>query len=71
MLRERTRDGLAAARARGRIGGQRPADADKLDAARTLIRSGVSASQAARTVGLGRSTVYRALRDEIAEQAAS
>ena len=54
LIAERTRDGIAAARARGRHPGRRPLDRDRAEAALKLA--------AARQVGLGRSTVYRELR---------
>ena len=61
LIIERTRDGIAAARARGKRPGRPPLDQQKLQAALTLIRSGLSPSAAARQVGLGRSTLYREL----------
>ena len=64
ILRERTRDGVAAARARGRVGGRRPVDPSKVSAAADLVAAGRSVAEAAKIVGLGRSTLYRALRDD-------
>ncbi len=61
LIVERTRDGIAAARARGKRPGRPPVDDEKLQAALTLIRTGLSPSAAARQVGLGRSTLYREL----------
>jgi len=61
LIAERTRDGIAAARAEGRKPGRKPLDQEKLQAAMTLIRSGLTPSKAARQVGLGRSTLYREL----------
>ncbi len=61
LIVERTRDGVAAARARGKRPGRPPLDEEKLQAALTLIRGGLSPSTAARQVGLGRSTLYREL----------
>ena len=61
LIAERTRDGIAAARAEGRKPGRKPLDPEKLQAAMTLIRSGLTPSKAARQVGLGRSTLYREL----------
>jgi len=49
LISERTRDGVAAAKA-------------KVDAAMTLIRASTSPAQAARQLGLGRSTVYREMK---------
>ena len=61
LIAERTKDGIAAARAQGRKPGRRPLDPDKLQAALTLVRNGLSPSKAARQIGLGRSTLYREL----------
>jgi len=66
ILRERTRAGVAAARARGRVGGQRPVDPEKVSAAADLVAAGRSVAEAAAVVGLGRSTLYRALRSRAA-----
>jgi DNA invertase Pin-like site-specific DNA recombinase len=63
LMHERTIGGLAAARARGRVGGRpralspaQRAHAEKLTAAGTPVR------EIAELLGAGRSTVYRALR---------
>lgn len=61
LIAERTRDGIAAARAEGRKPGRKPLDPGRLQAAMTLIRGGLTPSEAARQVGLGRSTLYREL----------
>ncbi|GIG26906.1 recombinase family protein [Cellulomonas denverensis] len=65
VLVERTLSGLAAARARGRVGG-RPVvvDAERLAAARQLIDAGQSVVSVARTLGVGRSSLYRAIERE-------
>lgn len=72
LIAERTRDGIAAARAEGRRPGRRPLDQEKLQAALTLVRSGLSPSRAARQVGLGRSTLCReiALMPDVPQQTA-
>ena len=61
LIAERTRDGIAAARAEGRKPGRPALDQEKVRAALTLVRSGLSPTKAADQVGLGRSTVYREL----------
>src|SRR6185312_7451026 len=61
LIAERTKDGIAAARARGKQPGRQPLDADKVAAALKLVQAGLSPTAAARQVGLGRSTVYREL----------
>ncbi|MFE3448744.1 helix-turn-helix domain-containing protein [Nonomuraea sp. NPDC059194] len=65
LISERTLDGLAAARAHGRIGGRPPAlDADKLAAARERQAGGESITAIAKHLGVGRSTLYRALEGD-------
>src|SRR4026207_29919 len=61
LIAERTKDGIAAARARGQRPGRRPLDADEIAAAGKRGQAGLAPSAAARQVGLGRSTVYREL----------
>ena len=61
LIVERTRDGLAAARARGARPGRPALDPGKLEAALLLVEGGLSPTRAARQVGLGRSTLYREL----------
>ena len=59
LIAERTRDGIAAARARGKRHGRHPLDPEKIAAALELVKAGLSPTVAARQLGLGRSTVYR------------
>jgi DNA invertase Pin-like site-specific DNA recombinase len=61
LIAERTKDGIAAARARGKRPGRQPLDVDKIAAALKLVQAGLSPTAAAKQVGLGRSTVYREL----------
>jgi DNA invertase Pin-like site-specific DNA recombinase len=63
LVRERTRAGLAAARARGRRGGRKARlSADGLDTARRLMADpALSMEEIASRVGVGRTTLYRAL----------
>jgi DNA invertase Pin-like site-specific DNA recombinase len=59
LIVERTRAGLDAAAARGRRGGRPKALTDeKAAAARKLIASGSSVTEAARIVGVSRATLY-------------
>jgi len=62
LIRERTLDGLAAAHAQGRRGG-RPAalDPDTLAVALARRARGESVTATAAHLGIGRSTLYRAL----------
>jgi len=62
LISERTKDGVAAARAKGRKSGRQPLDMSKVDAALTLIEANTSPAEAAKQLGLGRSTVYREMR---------
>lgn len=63
LLIERTQAGLAAARARGRVGGRpKKITPKKLAAAKDLLARGDrSVTDVAITIGVGRSTLYRAL----------
>jgi len=63
LIRERTLDGLRAAAAAGRRGG-RPAalTADQLDIARARQARGEPVTAIAAHLGVGRSTLYRALQ---------
>lgn len=62
LIRERTRAGLSAARARGRLGG-RPSkmNAAKLDAARRWLEGGMPVNEVAAHLNVSRATLYRAL----------
>lgn len=64
LIKDRTRAGLDAARAQGRVGG-RPAvmDADKLAAAKARKAKGESVTAIAKALGVSRATLYRALSD--------
>lgn len=63
LLRERTQAGLTAARARGRVGGRKPAlTPQKAAAARRLYDDKEhTVSDIARVVGVSRATIYRHL----------
>ena len=62
LIEERTRAGLLAAKARGVKSG-RPSSMTqaKMDHAKKLIEAGVRPRDVAKTLGVGRSTLYRAL----------
>ena len=57
LIRDRTNAGLAAVRARGRLGGRKP----KLDAARKLLAAKVEVGVVAKNLGVLRTTLYRSL----------
>lgn len=70
MIVERTKAGLLAARARGRVGGRRPTiTPDQLETARRLMMDiaaggeGLSARQAAKRVRISAATLYAYLRE--------
>lgn len=62
LIAERTKDGIKAARARGKKPGRPNLDKDKLDSALRLIETGISPTNAAKQLGMGRSTLYRELK---------
>lgn len=63
LIVERTKAGMGAARARGRHVGRLPSlNPTKVEHARTMIDNGATITAAARTLNVGRSTLYRALR---------
>src|SRR5699024_5662632 len=66
LIRERTKAGLEAARARGRTGGRPPSlSGDKLRTARKLYeQKDMTVAQIGEVLGVSRTTVYRALRKE-------
>lgn len=62
LIIERTQAGLTAARLRGaRIGRPSAMDAGQIEQARTLVGAGHRVGDVARTLGVGRSTLYRVL----------
>lgn len=63
-IRERTRAGLAAARARGQVlGAKRKLTPSQIDEARQKMKSGAKAQAVAAFYGVGRSTLFRNLRE--------
>jgi DNA invertase Pin-like site-specific DNA recombinase len=62
LISERTKDGIAAAREKGKKPGRQPLDMRKVEAAIKLIEANTSPSEAAKQLGLGRSTIYREMR---------
>ncbi len=65
LIRERTHAGLAAARARGRMGGRpkKLGDATQVALARTLYDGGqTDIATICRTLGVSRATLYRSLK---------
>lgn len=62
IMRARTIDGLASARARGRVGGRKPAMTQaKINTARQMYAEGKFVKEIAEVLGVSRPTIYRAL----------
>lgn len=62
LIIERTQAGLEAAKARGaRIGRPTAMTTDQISQARTLVAAGHRVGEVARSLGVGRSTLYRTL----------
>lgn len=61
VIRERTQAGLAAARARGRMGGRKPSlDAKQIREIRALLRDpSITVNDVAKRYGVSRTTVYK------------
>lgn len=62
LISKRTKDSIVAARAKGKRPRRQPLDMKKMDAAIKFIEAKISPTDAAKQLGLGRSTVYRELR---------
>lgn len=70
IMRARTIDGLAAARARGRNGGRKSAlSPSQSEIARSLVARGQSISQVALDLGVSRPTIYRTISKGPSEMA--
>ena len=60
LIRERTMEGLASARARGRMGGRPGKDKKTIDQALTLYDSkAYSVDEISKTTGISRATLYK------------
>lgn len=71
LLIERTREGVAHARAQGRVAGPKPKlDNEQAQVAKELVESGRSVSAVARTFHVSRPTIYRALKRLRADESA-
>ena len=63
LISERTKDGLINARRHGRAPGRPPLPPETVSALQDLVGAGKSVSQAAKHLGIGRSTAYKAIRN--------
>ena len=59
LISERTRDGIAAARKRGRRPGRPALDRETVSATQALVEGGLTVGQAAKQLGIGRATAYK------------
>jgi DNA invertase Pin-like site-specific DNA recombinase len=62
LIAERTKEGINAARLKGKVPGRPILDKEKLSSALKLIESGLSPTAAAKQLNIGRSTIYRELK---------
>jgi DNA invertase Pin-like site-specific DNA recombinase len=66
LIRDRQREGIAAAKARGAYGGRaRRLNAEQVATARQEIHAGVPKAEVARRLGIARQTLYKAPRKYI------
>lgn len=63
LISQRTKEGLASAKARGRKGGRPNKRNDKADVVELMLREGYKIKDIVDKTGLGRTTVYRIKRD--------
>jgi DNA invertase Pin-like site-specific DNA recombinase len=64
LTSERTREGLAIARKKGRVPGRPQTDKDKIEYAKFLLSQGNTMQEAAEKAGISRMTLYRKLKSE-------
>lgn len=63
IMLERQREGIAKAKADGKYKGRKPTEADKVSQIKQLVEAeGLSPTEAAKRVGVGRATAYRVLK---------
>ncbi len=62
LIAERTREGIESARIKGKRLERPSLQEEKLDAAFKLVEAGISPAEAAKQLGLGRSTLYREMQ---------
>ena len=63
LISERTKDGLPTARKHGRNSGRPPLQPETISALQDLVEAGKSVSQAAKRLGIGRSTAYKVISE--------
>lgn len=70
LLSDRTKDGLKAAKARGRMGGRPSKRTNKATTVNLLYNNGVKIAEIVRQTALSRSTVNRIIRDSASKTCA-
>lgn len=63
MMLERQREGIAKAKAEGKFKGRAPTARAKSEQVRAMLAAGESPTHVAKELGIGRSSVYRAMAD--------
>ena len=64
MMLERQREGIAKAKAEGLYKGRKPTAMAKAGDVKALAAKGMGATEIAKTLGIGRASVYRALQSD-------
>ena len=64
MMLERQREGIAKAKAEGKYKGRMPTARAKSDKVMALLDQGISPTQIAKDLGIGRASVYRIINDK-------
>ena len=62
LILERQREGIAQAKARGAYKGRKPIAPEKIEKAKELLAQGMTRTEAAKTVGVGRTTLFLYLK---------
>lgn len=62
LILERQREGIAQAKARGAYKGRKPIAPEKIKKAKELLAQGMTRTEAAKTVGVGRTTLFLYLK---------
>jgi DNA invertase Pin-like site-specific DNA recombinase len=62
MMLERQREGIAKAKAEGKYKGRAPTAMAKAGEVEAMLTAGANPTEVARQLGIGRSSVYRAMR---------
>lgn len=66
IMKERQREGIAKAKAEGRYKGRKPTARSQAEQVQALAANGISATEIAKQLGIGRTSVYRCLADAAA-----